>query len=113
MKRSQVESKQQFMCASLQRRTLKLYSLQGPRRIMHVQYIHLRGLYCTVCVDSLLLKGYSVPKQKLHQSHMHQYLTADHFDHCWYSILPPPSCSILGPHPEAAGYNSNFNMDQC
>lgn len=44
---------------------------------------------------------------------MHQYLTADHRDHCWYStLLLLPSCSLSGLS-EATGYNSNFNMDQC
>lgn len=127
MKRSQVQSQQQFMCASLQRRTFKSYSLQGVE--MHHAYIHpsqrdkqrkkereknllITRLCCTVCGDSLLIKGFHAPKQKLHLHYMHQYLKADHWYDCWYSILLLlPSCSISGPHSET-GHNSNFNMDQ-
>lgn len=71
-------------------------------------------LYWAAFGDSLPVKASHVPKQKLHQSYMHQYLTADLCDHRWHCILPlPPSCSISGPHSDATGYNSNFNMGRC
>ena len=131
MKRSRVQCRQQFMCASLQRRTFKLHTPRGVRRIMHIHPSqrnmrrkkgkkkqkhtqHCASLiYFTARHDSPPIKGFHVPKQNL-KPNMHPYLTADHWDDCLYStLLLPPSCSISAPHCEAAGYDNNFYMDQC